>query len=183
VLVHPTVRLEQPCCVGPSDRPLGTTLLCWSIRPSAWNNSAVTGRVFKKFYVWEFFEKSVQNIQVSLKSDKSNWYFTWRPTYIRDKNHAKFFIEWEIFQAKFVVKLKTRILCSKSFLRAIFQKIKKICTPGQATDGNIKRRVRFACWITKATNTNSAYLILLACPQQQWSCERASFYVYTYIAL
>jgi hypothetical protein len=31
----------------------------------------------------------------------------------------------------------------------------------QATDNNTKRRMRFACWITKATNTRSEYVILL----------------------
>jgi len=28
------------------------------------------------------FQKSVENIQVSLKSDKHNRYFTWRPIFI-----------------------------------------------------------------------------------------------------
>jgi hypothetical protein len=31
---------------------------------------------------------------------------------------------------------------------------------GQTTE-NVKRRMRFACWITKATNTPSEYVILL----------------------
>ena len=31
-----------------------------------------------------------------------------------------------------------------------------------------------ACWITKATNTHSEYVILIALPWQQWFCERAS---------
>ena len=38
----------------------------------AWNNSAPTGRVFMKFDIWELFEKSFENIQVSLKYDKNN---------------------------------------------------------------------------------------------------------------
>jgi hypothetical protein len=37
----------------------------------------------------------------------------------------------------------------------------------QATDDNIIRRMRFACWITKATDTHSEYVILIAIPQQQ----------------
>jgi len=28
------------------------------------------------------FRNSVEKIQISLKSDKNNWYFTWRPIYI-----------------------------------------------------------------------------------------------------
>jgi hypothetical protein len=34
--------------------------------------------------------------------------------------------------------------------------------------------MRFACWITKAANTHSEYVILTALPQQQWLRERAS---------
>jgi hypothetical protein len=45
---------------------------------------------------------------------------------------------------------------------------------GQATDGNIILRMRFACWITKATDTHSEYLMLIAFPRLQWLSERAS---------
>jgi hypothetical protein len=31
--------------------------------------------------------------------------------------------------------------------------------------------MRFMCWITKATNTHSEYVILIYFPQQQWLCE------------
>jgi hypothetical protein len=37
-----------------------------SVRLSAWNNSALTGRIFVKFDIWVFFEKNVRKIQVSL---------------------------------------------------------------------------------------------------------------------
>jgi hypothetical protein len=43
-------------------------------------------------------------------------------------------------------------------------------------------RMRTACWITKATNTYSQYVILVAVPLQQWSHERASVLRYTCIA-
>jgi hypothetical protein len=32
----------------------------------------------------------------------------------------------------------------------------------QATDDNIKLRMRFECWITKATDTHSEYVTLIA---------------------
>jgi len=32
----------------------------------------------------------------------------------------------------------------------------------------ITRRMRIACWIAKATNTHSEYVILIVCPRQQW---------------
>ena len=37
-----------------------------------------------------------------------------------------------------------------------------------------------ACWITMTTNTHSEYLIISALSQQQWLCERASNFHYTY---
>jgi len=35
-------------------------------------------------------------------------------------------------------------------------------------------RMRIACWITKATDTNSDYVILIAFPRRKWLQERAS---------
>jgi len=34
--------------------------------------------------------------------------------------------------------------------------------------------MRIACWIPKATDTHSAYVILIAFARQQWFIERAS---------
>jgi len=42
--------------------------------------------------------------------------------------------------------------------------------------------MRFACWIPKATNTHSEYVILLAFPQQQWLRKSASMLRYMYTA-
>jgi hypothetical protein len=53
---------------------------------------------------------------------------------------------------------------------------------GQTTDVNIKRCIRIACWITKATDTHSEYVILIAFPRQHWLGERASMLNYTYIS-
>jgi len=44
------------------------------------------------------------------------------------------------------------------------------------------RRIRFACWITKATNTHSEYVTHIALPQQQWLDKRALVLRYTYVA-
>ena len=44
-------------------------------------------------------------------------------------------------------------------------------------------RMRIACWIPKATNTHSQYVILVASPLQQRFQERASMLRYTYIVL
>jgi hypothetical protein len=52
----------------------------------------------------------------------------------------------------------------------------------QATDDNKIWRMRFACWITKATGTHSEYVILVAFPLQQWLPERGAVLRYAYIA-
>jgi hypothetical protein len=40
--------------------------------------------VFRVIWFLNIFRKSVEKIQLSLKSDKNNWYYTWRPMYIYD---------------------------------------------------------------------------------------------------
>jgi hypothetical protein len=57
--------------------------------------------------------------------------------------------------------------------------VEKSCIDGQTTDGNIIRRMRFARWITKAIDTHSEYVILIAFPRQKWLRERASMLRYT----
>jgi hypothetical protein len=47
--------------------------------------------------------------------------------------------------------------------------VEKYGTAGQATDDNIMRRMRFECRTTKATNTHSEYVVLIAFALQQWS--------------
>jgi len=42
-------------------------------------------------------------------------------------------------------------------------------------------RVRIACWIPRAKNTRSEYVILIAFPLQQWLHAAASMLRYTYI--
>jgi len=42
-------------------------------------------------------------------------------------------------------------------------------------------RMRMACWITKAINTQSEYVINIAFPLQQWLNERVPVLRYTYI--
>ena len=43
-------------------------------------------------------------------------------------------------------------------------------------------RMRIACWITKAANTHTEYVIRIVFPAQQWLNERAAMLRYTYIA-
>ena len=44
----------------------------------------------------------------------------------------------------------------------------KVCRTVHDTDGNIMRRMRFACRITKATDAHSEYVIRITFPRQEW---------------
>ena len=60
--------------------------------------------------------------------------------------------------------------------------MEKYSKAGQVTDDHTVQRMCFPCRITKATNTHSEYVTLIAFPLQQWLRERASILRYTYIA-
>jgi hypothetical protein len=45
---------------------------------------------------------------------------------------------------------------------------------GEATDGNIMRRMRSTCRIIKAAEPHPEYVTLLASPRQEWLRERAT---------
>jgi hypothetical protein len=60
--------------------------------------------------------------------------------------------------------------------------VKKCSRDRHATDDNIIGHMCFACWIVKAANTHSEYVILIALPWQQWLQERSSMLCYMYNA-
>jgi hypothetical protein len=88
---------------------------CLSVCSSAWSNSAPTQRIFIKFGIWAFFRISVDKIQVSLKSDKNNGHFTWKPIHILKSYLPQFFLEWEMFQTQFYRQ------CFRQFYRKCFR--------------------------------------------------------------
>jgi hypothetical protein len=45
--------------------------------------------------------------------------------------------------------------------------VEKYATARQATGGNVIRRMRFACYMVKATETHSEYVLLMAFVLQQ----------------
>ena len=55
----------------------------------------------------------------------------------------------------------------------LWDNAEKYGTERQATDDNLKRCMRFECWLTKATDTRSEYEIFIAFPRQIWSRESA----------
>jgi len=85
-------------------------------------------------------------------------------------------LRMKICRTKAVENIKTHILCSITFFpeKCTVYEItwKKYCRPGRA---KMKIwRMHSACWILKATNTHSAYVILIAFPLQQCLYENAS---------
>ena len=67
---------------------------------------------------------------------------------------AEFFVECEMFQTKVVEKIKTHILCSTTFPEKsyrLWDNVEKRGRAGHTRDDNMLRRMRFACWITRAT--------------------------------
>ena len=88
-----------------------------------------------------------------------------------------------MFQPKVVEKLETHFMSNNFFpenragYEIMWKNIVQPDKPQMAT-----WRMPIVCWITKATNTHSEYVILTAFPPQQWLHERASMLRLTYIA-
>jgi hypothetical protein len=80
-------------------------------------------------------------------------------------------------QTKVAKKIKTHILCSGTFEknRAVWDN-----RTGHRYQYNTAY-MRIAFWVTKAVDTQSEYVILTACPGQQWSPERTLMWHSTYV--
>jgi hypothetical protein len=80
------------------------------------------------------------------------------------------FLEWEMFQTKVAEKIKTYILHPIFFFSRKSHKYVNIVEPDRPQ--MTIWRMRIACWVTKATNTHSEYVILIAFLLQKWLQER-----------
>jgi len=86
-----------------------------------------------------------------------------------------------MFQTKVLEKTNTHFTFSKfspKFER-LRDNVGKYCKFRQATDDNKLQRMRFPCWIPKATGRHSEYVILIAFPLQQWLHEGFPLLRYT----
>jgi hypothetical protein len=89
---------------------------------------------------------------------------------------AQCFLQWEVFQTKVVQKIKTHFVFSNFFppeTRAVYEIMLKNTVQPDRPQMTIWC-MRIACWVPKATNTHSEYVILIAFPLQQWLHKRAS---------
>jgi len=88
-----------------------------------------------------------------------------------------------MFQTKVVEKIETHILYSitpppeSHAVHEIMWKNVALSGPQMTI-----WRMRIGCWIYKATNTHSEYVVLIAFPLQQWLHERASMLRHACIA-
>jgi hypothetical protein len=95
---------------------------------------------------------------------------------------AQFFLEWDMFQIKDVKKTETLISRQLTFFEK--RDIYEIMWTNIVQSDRAQMQLwymRIACWITKATNTHSHYVILIVFPLQQCPQERASVLRFTYI--
>jgi hypothetical protein len=112
---------------------------------------------FHENWYLSIFRKSVEKIQVLFKSDKNNWHFRWRPRMrnVSDKSYR------ENQNMHFILKT----FFSRKSCR-FWDNVDKCGRARQATD-DIIRRMRTACWISKATDTHWLYVLIIAFPLQQ----------------
>jgi len=76
-------------------------------------------------------------------------------------------LEWEIIHTAVVHKIKTGISCSITFFNHAVYEIKWKNTVEPVRPQMEIWRMLIACWIPKATDTHSEYVILITFPLQQ----------------
>jgi len=89
-----------------------------------------------------------------------------------------------MFQTAIVEKIKRHNLCSEFFFFFENHAVYEIMWNNVVDPGKPQMtiwRMRIACWISKAINTHSEYVVRISFPLQQWLHERASLLRYTYI--
>jgi hypothetical protein len=123
---------------------------------ATWSNLASTGQVLMKFDIRDFFKNLSEKIQVLLKSDKNNGYFTWRVFLHLWYYSAEFILEWYIFQVKAVEKIKIYTFYIQypfSQHRAVYEIMSKNVVEPERLQMPIWWHV--SCMISKATLTQS----------------------------
>jgi hypothetical protein len=106
-------------------------------------------------FIFEYFSKSEEKIQVSLKYDKNNGYFTPRSMCVHLWSYLAH------FQRKVVGKIKKHILCSVTFFspenRVVYEIMWKSTVEPDRPQMTIWR-MRIACWIHTLRLCNTYYI-------------------------
>ena len=102
--------------------------------------------------------KSVEKVQVLLKSDKNKGYFTWRPVYIYENILLKYFVIRNISDKTCRKYENTHFVFNNVFPKIVpffWDNLEIYGRARQPKDGNIIGRVRNAFSINKATHTHT----------------------------
>ena len=161
-----------------------TISFCQSLGPPGKPRFPLDG-FSRKFDVRVVFANSVVQIQVLIKSDTNNGYFTWIPMHIF--NHIALNSPYnEICSRQKLYRKTKHILCSIIFFRKscrLWNHVKKYSKAGQIADDNLAHAL---CMLGNYgytyKHTHPEYVILIAFPWQQWLHKRASVLRYAYLA-
>ena len=143
------------------------TSLCPSVCPHWATRFPQDGLSWNFIFFLLLIGKSIFQIPVSLKSITNNGCFTSRPIYVFDNISLISSRNEKVSEKKVAEKHTFCVQWSFLFFYKSFRlwdNVEKHCRARQATDDNVTRRMRIACWIIKATNTHSEYVIFIVFP-------------------
>jgi hypothetical protein len=86
-----------------------------------------------------------------------------------------------MFQTKAIEEIKTYLMFNNFFFQKLCRLWNNVEFYGiarQVTDDNIMWHMHCSCWITKAADTHSDYVILIALPLQSWLHKCASMLLF-----
>jgi len=141
--------------------------VCLSVRPSAWNNS-LPPVGFSWSTIFVLFRNTAEKIQDLLTSEKITGTLPGNPCtfmiisrliLLRIRNASE----------NFAVDIEAYILCSMIFLEkscCLWDTTEISGRAGRATYDNIIRRMRFAWWINKATDTHWECIMFIVFPRK-----------------
>jgi len=130
-------------------------------RPSAWNKSVPTGRIFMKFGTWIIFENlstfrfhyNLTRKTGTLHEDRYTFLIISRSVLLRIRNVSD----------KVAEKITIHVLCSVTFFSSENHALYEIMWKHFAVPGRTRmtlRHMRSACCVPVATHTQSEYLML-----------------------
>ena len=141
--------------------------VCLSVRPPAQNNSAPTRQISWNL-VSEYFSKTCQqNSSYKLKFDRINEYLTARRNTFKMESLSAPLSKRNVSGKPFILNnlFRENLAVYEIMWKNIVERGRSLMTIWC---------MRIACWISKATNTHSQYVILVAFPLQQWVHESPS---------
>ena len=169
-------------------------LKCWWILlvPRKWITSLAAQQegMFTKTFYLQFIVYEIWNLLLTIwkslhvaKPALSKWHCGKSLLFVDNEIFCKFrllvYIALYLMLKTFAFcqNQNTHFLFSNFFLKIvcyIWDNVKKYCRARQATVDGIIWGMCFPCWVTKATDTHSEYVIFIALPWHHWLLEHAS---------